>query len=140
MMQNGESESPPHKGMIEIVAGFGLLQDIVIDQHFNRRGRIGRLLATFAANPGLIAFGIDEDTGVIVTPDGMATAVGSQSVTVLDGRNTYSDYHDRVDGEILTITGASIHVLAPGRIFDLEHRRVLHLVQEQTHLNLITES
>jgi len=140
MMQNGESESPPHKGMIEIVAGFGLVQDIIIDQHFNRRGRIGRLLATFAANPGLIAFGIDENTAMVITPDGMAKAIGHQSVIVLDGRSTYSDFHDRVDGEILTVTGSSIHVLAPGRIFDLEHRRVLHLVQEQTHLNTTSNS
>jgi cyanophycinase len=136
MMLNGEGEAPPHKGMLEIVAGFGLLDDIIIDQHFNTRGRIGRLLTVFAANPGLVALGIDENTAVVIQPDGMAKAIGENSVIVLDGRNTYSDFHDRSDGEILTITGSSIHVLAPGRIFDLNRRTILHLIQEQTAVNV----
>jgi cyanophycinase len=135
MMSNGMSEAPPHKGMVEIVVGFGLLDDIVVDQHFSTRGRIGRLLVTFAANPGLIAFGIDENTALVIQGDGSAKAIGENSVTVVDGRNVYSDYHDRGDGEILTITGSAIHVLAPGRIFDLNKREVLHLKQEQTAMD-----
>jgi len=132
MMAGGESETPPYKGLVEVVAGFGLLQDIIVDQHFSTRGRIGRLLTVFSANPGLVAFGIDEDTAVVVGPDGLAKAIGTKSVTVVDGRDVYSDYHDRADGEILTITGSSLHVLAPGRIFDLRTRHILHLRQDQT--------
>ncbi|MEA2530360.1 MAG: cyanophycinase [Thermomicrobiales bacterium] len=132
MMSNGESEAPPHKGMVEIVAGFGLLDNVIVDQHFSTRGRIGRLLVTFAANPGLVAFGIDENTALVIHPDGLAKAIGENSVTVVDGRDVYSDYHDRKDGDILTITGSSVHVLAPGRIFDLNRRVILHLKQEQT--------
>jgi cyanophycinase len=132
MMSNGESEASPHKGMVELVAGFGVLDDIVIDQHFSTRGRIGRLLVTFAANPGLTAFGIDEDTALVIQHDGIAKAIGEGSVTVVDGRGVYSDYHDRERGEILSITGAEIHVLAPGRLYDLNRRVVLHLMQEQT--------
>jgi len=134
MMAGGMSEVPPHKGLVEMVAGFGLLQDIIIDQHFSQRGRVARLLVTFAGNPGLIAFGIDENTAVIIGGDGMAKVIGVGSVTVVDGRNVYSDYHDLDDGDILTITGAHIHVLAPGRIFDLNRRIVLHLAQEQAPL------
>jgi cyanophycinase len=132
MMSDGESEASPHKGMVEIVTGFGVLDDIIIDQHFSTRGRIGRLLVTFAANPGLIAFGIDENTALVIQHDGIAQAIGKGSVTVVDGRGVYSDYHDLDEGEILSIIGSQIHVLAPGRFFDLERRTVLHLVQEQT--------
>ena len=46
-------------------------------------------------------------------------------VTIVDGRNTISDYFDREEGEILTITGSSLHVLADGRHFDLDARRVI---------------
>jgi cyanophycinase len=134
MMSGGESETPPYKGLVDLVAGFGLLDDIIIDQHFSTRGRIGRLLATFSANPGLIAFGIDENTALIIQPDGMAQTIGEGSVTVVDGRNVYSDYHDVDEGDILTITGSSVHILAPGRIFDLNQRMILHLKQEQTML------
>jgi cyanophycinase len=132
MMSNGVSEAPPHKGMVEIVAGFGLLDDLIVDQHFSTRGRIGRLLVTFAANPGLIALGIDENTALVIQGDGSAKVIGKNSVTVLDSRNVYSNYHDCADGDILTITGAAIHVMAPGRVFDLNRREVLFLKQEQT--------
>lgn len=132
MISNGAGEAPPHKGMIELAAGFGILDDVIIDQHFSTRGRIGRLLVAFAANPGLLALGIDENTALIIQPDGIAKAIGESSVTVVDGRNVYSDYHDRNDGEILTITGSQVHVLGPGRQFDLNRRELLHLVQEQT--------
>ncbi len=37
--------------MVELVAGYGLLQDMIVDQHFSQRGRMGRLLSIFAANP-----------------------------------------------------------------------------------------
>jgi cyanophycinase len=135
MMAGGISEASPHKGMVEMVAGFGLVQDIIIDQHFSERGRVARMLVTFAGNPGLIAFGIDENTAMVIHSDGMAKAIGEGSVTVVDGRNVYSDYHDLEDGQILTITGSHIHVLAPGRIFDLNRREVLHLQQEQAPLS-----
>ncbi len=134
MMAGGISEAPPHKGMVEMVAGFGLLEDIIVDQHFSQRGRVARLLVTFAGNPGLIAFGLDENTAVIIRGDGMATVIGEGSMTVIDGRDVYSDYHDLDEGAILTISGSHIHVLAPGRIFDLNRRTVLHLHQEQAPL------
>jgi cyanophycinase len=119
--------SAARKGMIDVVAGFGLLQDIIIDQHFSQRGRIGRLLSVFAGTPGLIGIGLDEDTAVLIDREGTLEALGSNMVTIVDGRDTTSDYFDRDEGEILTITGSSLHVLARGRRFDLDVRRVIDL-------------
>jgi cyanophycinase len=113
------------KGMIDVVAGFGLLQDIIIDQHFSQRGRLGRLLSVFAGTPGLIGIGLDEDTAVLIDREGTLEALGSNMVTLVDGRNTVSDYFDRQNGEVLTITGSSLHVLADSRHFDLDARRVI---------------
>jgi cyanophycinase len=109
------------------VAGFGLLQDIIIDQHFSQRGRLGRLLSVFAGTPGLIGLGLDEDTAVLIDRKGTLEALGSNMVTIVDGLNTISDYFDREEGEILTITGSSLHVLADGRHFDLDTRRVMDI-------------
>src|SRR5215207_2281043 len=113
------------KGMVDVVAGFGLLQDIIIDQHFSQRGRMGRLLSVFAGTPGLIGIGLDEDTAALIDREGTLEALGSNMVTIVDGRDTLSDYFDREEGEILTITGSSLHVLAGGRRFDLDVRRVI---------------
>jgi cyanophycinase len=113
------------KGMVDVVAGFGLVQDIIIDQHFSQRGRMGRLLSVFAGTPGLIGIGLDEDTAVLIDREGTLEALGSNMVTIVDGRNTVSDYFDRQEGEVLTITGSSLHVLADGRQFDVDTRRVI---------------
>jgi cyanophycinase len=119
--------SAARKGMVDVVAGFGLLQDIIVDQHFSQRGRMGRLLSVFAGTPGLIGLGLDEDTAVLIDRKGTLEALGSNMVTIVDGRNTISDYFDREEGEILTITGSSLHVLADGRHFDLDTRRVIDM-------------
>lgn len=115
------------KGMVDVVAGFGLLQDVIIDQHFSQRGRMGRLLSIFAGTPGLIGIGLDEDTAVLIDRKGTLEALGSNMVTIIDGRDTLSDYFDRQEGEVLTITGSSLHVLADSRQFDLDARRVISM-------------
>src|SRR3712207_79254 len=87
--------------------------------------RMGRLLAVFAANPGLVGIGLDEDTAVLIDRDGLLEVLGTNMVTIIDGRDTMSDYFDREDGEILSITGSSLHVLAGGRRFDLNARQAI---------------
>jgi cyanophycinase len=122
--------SAARKGMVDVVAGFGLLQDIIIDQHFSQRGRMGRLLSVFAGTPGLIGIGLDEDTAVLIDRQGTLEVLGSNMVTIVDGRNTISDFFDRQDGEVLTITGSSLHVLAGGRLFDVDARQVVEMDTE----------
>jgi cyanophycinase len=117
--------SAARKGMVDVVAGFGLLQDIIIDQHFSQRGRMGRLLSVFAGTPGLIGLGLDEDTAVLIDRKGTLEVLGSNMVTIVDGRNTISDYFEREAGEVLTITGSSLHVLAGGRQFDVDARQAI---------------
>jgi cyanophycinase len=121
------SNGSPRKSATDLVSGFGLLQDLIIDQHFSQRGRMGRLLEAFAANPGLIGLGIDEDTAAVIDVTGRLTVLGSGAVTIVDGRNTTSDYFDRAPGEIVTVIDSHLFVLGPGRQFDLRTRRPLPL-------------
>ena len=111
------------KHMVELVAGFRLLQDIIVDQHFSQRGRMGRLLAAYAANPGLLGVGLDEDTAVLIDREGMLEVLGTGMVTIVDGRNATSDYFEREVGEVLTVVDSHLFVLGPGRRFDLDTRR-----------------
>ena len=87
-----------------------------------------RLLSVFAGTPGLVGLGLDEDTAVIIEREGTLEVLGSNMVTIVDGRDTISDYFDREDGEVLTITGSSLHVLADGRQFDLDVRQAIGMV------------
>ena len=84
---------------------------------------MGRLLAVFAANPGLLGIGLDEDTAVLIDREGMLEVLGSNMVTIVDGRDATSDYYEREVGEVLTVVRSSLHVLGPGRSFNLNTRQ-----------------
>ena len=64
--ESGRSGSTPKNRMAQLSAGLGILQGMVIDQHFEQRGRIGRLLAIVAGSPSLLGVGLDEDTCAVV--------------------------------------------------------------------------
>lgn len=119
------SDAAARKGMVELAAGWGLLQHVVIDQHFSERGRLGRLVSAFAANPGLLGIGLDEDTAALVDRDGILEALGSGMVTLLDGRAATSDFFARQPGEVLTVVRSSLHILSAGHRFDLNTRQPL---------------
>ena len=122
-LAGNSNDAAARKGMVELVAGFGLLQDIIVDQHFSQRGRMGRLLASFAANPGLLGIGLDEDTAVLINREGLLEVLGSNMVTIVDGRDATSDYYEREIGDVLTVVRSSLNVLGPGRKFDLNRRQ-----------------
>jgi cyanophycinase len=108
--------------MAQMFAGFGLITNVIIDQHFRQRDRIGRLLALVAGNPGLLGLGIDEDTAAVIDADGMMKVVGRHSITIVDGSHMVTDiFQVKRYGEI-TVSDARLHVLSPGRVFDMNER------------------
>jgi len=130
-LAGNSNDAAARKGMVELVSGFGLLQDLIIDQHFSQRGRMGRLLSAFAANPGLVGVGLDEDTAVLITRDGNLEVLGSGMVTLIDGRNATSDYFQREVGEVLSVIDSHLFVLGPGRRFNLDERRPLPFAETE---------
>lgn len=125
MVAMGASGATPKLRMAQMFAGFGLISNVIIDQHFRQRDRIGRLLALVAGNPGLLGIGIDEDTAVVIENDGTMRIVGRHSVTIVDGSHMKSDiYEVRRYGDI-TISDARLHVLGAGKRFDMNERKML---------------
>ena len=124
-LAGNSGDAAARKHMVELVAGFGLLQDFIVDQHFSERGRMGRLLSVFAANPGLLSIGLDEDTAVVIDREGMLEVLGSGMVTIVDGRDATSDYYEREVGEVLTVVNSHLSVLGPGRRFDVNARQAV---------------
>lgn len=118
------SESPRIGGELHLAPGFGFAHDMVIDQHFAERGRIGRLLAVVAQNPRVLGVGIDEDTAIEVEPFRRFTVLGSGGVTVVDGGEvTYTNVAEENRGRTLTVFGVRTHLLSQGDHFDLSTRR-----------------
>ena len=69
MVVEGKDDEAPRKCTLKMAPGMGLLEGVIIDQHFNQRGRIGRLLAAVAQNPNVLGIGIDEDTAMIANKE-----------------------------------------------------------------------
>ena len=123
MITSGLDDEAPKKCTVKMAPGLGLIQGVVIDQHFAQRGRIGRLLAAVAQNPKVLGIGLDEDTAIIVKPDNTFEVIGSNAVTILDGINSnYSNVSESHPDDILAMTDITIHILPKNHEFDLSHR------------------
>jgi cyanophycinase len=122
MITEGSSETNPKVNVVEKSPGMGFLPDVVIDQHFAQRGRLGRLLTVVAEHPGNLGLGIDEDTAIVVQ-DGSFTVIGEGSVTIIDARTmTYTNLKGVVGEHNLALYGIQLHMLPAGHRFDLRHR------------------
>lgn len=65
-----------------IMRGLDFLPGSIIDQHFLARGRQKRLIAAVKDHPGMVGFGIDEKTALIVTQGSNIEIVGESCVMV----------------------------------------------------------
>jgi isoaspartyl peptidase/L-asparaginase-like protein (Ntn-hydrolase superfamily) len=54
MMVRGASAETHRIGDLQMAPGLGLVRDVIIDQHFAERGRIGRLLGAVAQSPRVL--------------------------------------------------------------------------------------
>lgn len=126
MIIGGEDDDAPKRCTTAMAPGMGLLRQVVIDQHFAQRGRIGRLLSALAQNPFVLGVGLDEDTAIVVEPDGVFRVIGSQTVTVLDGRAVlHTNASESAPSEPLALFGVTLHILPSGHGYDLTKRRPL---------------
>jgi cyanophycinase len=123
MMVSGRGDDAPRTGMANIAPGFGFLEGIIVDQHFDQRGRIGRLLAALAQNPKTLGVGIDEDTALLVEGGRQCRVLGSQTVTLIDSRRSgHSNVSERQPSAPLAFTDIVVHVLPEGYGFSLDTR------------------
>ncbi len=122
MVAFGASGATPKQRMVQMAAGLGILPGVIVDQHFEQRNRLGRLLAIIAQNPSLLGIGIDEDTAGVVGPDRVLEVIGRRSVTVIDGAESETDAWEVRAHKPLMISNVVLHSLPSGYRFDLERR------------------
>ncbi len=122
MVAFGASGATPKQRMVHMAAGLGLLHGVIVDQHFEQRNRLGRLLAIIAQNPSLLGIGVDEDTAGIVGPDRVLEVVGRRSVTIIDGAESETDAWEVKAHRPMMISNVRLHSLSNGYRFDLDRR------------------
>jgi len=131
MIYEGSSDEALKKGQVKFSSGFGLLKNVIIDTHFVKRGRIGRLFQAVASNPSSLGIGLGEDTGLLITEGGKQEALGSGLIIVVDGstiRNT--NMASVSEGELISIENLSVHVMVPGDIFYLAEKKFVSLTAD----------
>jgi cyanophycinase len=115
--------------MVQLTRGLGLIDSVIIDQHFTERNRVSRLVAMISYNPVLLGLGIDEDTAALFRPEGVIEVIGRGSVLIVDGSGMETNIYDRGGKTAPTIANAVIHFVAEGGRYDLKARAV---VSEET--------
>ncbi|APL95730.1 cyanophycinase [Sphingobium indicum] len=126
MLVRGSSQESHRIGDLHMAPGLGLIRDVIIDQHFAERGRIGRLLGAVAQNPRVLGIGIDEDTAIILE-GGSFRVHGSGAVYVVDGAGiTHSNIAEASPERTLSIHDVRLHGLSDGDGYDLKRRTPLH--------------
>ena len=122
MLASGAAVAQPEKGAVSMAAGLGLLQHVLIDQHFSERHRLGRLLTAVAQNPYLQGVGIDEDTALIIERGVGIEVVGEGAVTVVDGRHMRSNLARIADRDSPEMIDVRLHLLPAGSRYGLHHK------------------
>lgn len=124
MIYQGSSSEALLKGEVKLTTGLGLIKDVIIDTHFVKRGRFGRLAEAVASNPSCIGIGLGEDTGLLITEGTLMEAIGSGLVIIIDGHNIkYTNIADVQYGSPISIENLVVHVMAKGNHFDLKQHR-----------------
>jgi len=122
MISMGDSGGTPRRRLVQMGKGLGLAPHLVIDQHFRRRDRLGRLLTALSYNPAPLGIGIDEDTAAIIE-DGTLRVLGSGAVTVVDASGMrFTDSHMVRRNQPLAMLGLKLDVLTAGCRYDLARR------------------
>ena len=125
MIAYGNGGQSPRQGNAHLVPGLGFREDVLFDQHFSQRNRIGRMLVYISANPVLLGIGIDENTAALIEEDTL-NVIGANSVFVFDGRSmSNSNVAEVKSRQLVAMSGMTIHVLTAGCQFDIRERKAV---------------
>jgi cyanophycinase len=130
MITGGAEGVTAKERMAQLAAGLGLIDGVIVDQHFDQRHRYGRLLSLVAHSPGQLGVGIDEDTAVVVTEGRYVEVIGRGAVTIFDGVKAETTAYRAKRTQPLMVSGVVLHALPAGSRFDIKTRS---LIPEERH-------
>ena len=124
MIAFGDEGASPRTHMVALTPGLGLSTELIIDQHFRQRDRLGRLLTAVNYNPSSVGLGLDENTSAFVAPDDTFEIVGSGSATIVDASLLEYSSMGKDKDDPVSMVGVKLHILLHGARFDLVTRAV----------------
>ena len=123
MIYEGNATNAHLKGEVKMTTGLGFMDNVIIDSHFDKRGRFPRLAQAVAANPGAIGIGLSEDTGVMVENGNQITAIGSGAVYIFDGKNIdHNNIGDVESGKPISFSNMIVNIMCSGNRYNTSTR------------------
>ena len=121
------------KGEVKITTGLRLIDNVIIDSHFEKRGRFVRLAQAIASNPGCIGIGLGEDTGMIITEGNKMEAIGSGLIVIIDGHEVmHTNIADIPEGNPMSIENLRVHFCARGNGYIIDERKFVEKMGKET--------
>lgn len=125
MITGGGIKEAFTKGATNMGKGMGFIPELIVDSHFIRRGRFGRLAEAVAKFPKLIGIGLAEDTGLVIKNCNTFEVIGSGMVIVFNARKAKHNNRKIVeDGAPMSLTNLKTHILANGDRFNIKKKKV----------------
>ena len=126
LIYEGNATRAHLKGETKITTGLGFINSVIIDSHFEKRGRFGRLAQAVATNPSSIGIGLGEDTAMLITEENKMEAVGSGRVVIIDGHDIlHSNIADIPDGNPISLENLKVHFCEKGNGYLIKERKFL---------------
>lgn len=126
MIYQGKSDLAHLKGEVKITTGLAFIANVIIDSHFDKRGRFNRLAQAVASNPQCTGIGLGEDTGVVIRDGNHLEVVGSGAVVIVDGKHiAHSNISDISEGAPISIESLRVNILVKGNGYLLRERKFL---------------
>lgn len=110
------------KGAVKMGHGLGFAPNFILDSHFIKRRRFGRLVEAMARFPKYVGIGLDENTGLVIKNRDACEIIGSGMVIIFDPRDL--KYNDAISLPFdfpMSITNLKTHILASGDKFDIRN-------------------
>lgn len=120
MIYQGRSDLAHLKGEVKITTGLAFIPNVIIDSHFDKRGRFNRLAQAVSSNPACTGIGLGEDTGVIIRQGNELEAIGSGAVVIVDGKDIrHSNITEVSIGTPISVENIRVHILVHGNGYDV---------------------
>ncbi|HYC30224.1 MAG TPA: cyanophycinase [Chitinophagaceae bacterium] len=121
------------KNDLKLTAGLGIFDTCIIDTHFVKRGRFGRLAHAITMNPEALGIGLGEDTAMVIKRGTEMECHGSGMVVIIDGNEILQTNITEADDDTpVFVENLKVHLLSKNSRFSITDRRMLVQKKEAT--------
>ncbi|MFK7773341.1 MAG: cyanophycinase [Saprospiraceae bacterium] len=125
MISGGSSSEALVKGAVDMRDGMNFIPNLIIDTHFIKRGRFGRMAEAVARHPKLLGVGLAEDTGLVIRDSNHFTVIGSGMVIIFDPSDLeHNNEKILPEGMPMTMANLRVHVLANSDTFTIDKKEI----------------